>query len=155
MKTESKTVNQRVVLIAIACVLMGMAALAFAVPPNEVVRVETNQTFTGVCCFTWGETVTLTEPRALVPVVVIWSTDYQTSGNFVAGISVNGHPCMSMHPLDQLFNTDGTFDDRSLQWVIFPADGLIKGNNTFTLCGGGFAGSITLGFNTLAVRIAR
>jgi hypothetical protein len=30
-----------------------------------------------------------------------------------------------------------------------------RGNNAFTLCGGSGTGSITLGFNTLAVRIAK
>jgi hypothetical protein len=42
------------------------------------------------------------------------------------------------------------------QWVVFPRDGLVKGKNTFRVCGGGFGLSqtINIGFSTLTVQIS-
>jgi len=143
--------------IALACVAMGIATNAFAVPPNEVLRIETNQTFTGACCSSLGETVTITEPKMVVPVTVTFSTDYRASGNGLIGISVNGHPCATEQNFFTFAPADGTFRSLNYEWVVTPTDGLVRGNNTITVCGGvGFGGgSITFGFNTLAVRISK
>jgi hypothetical protein len=159
MNTGSEIMKRLVIRVAVVCVVLGMAAAAFAVPPNEVLLNGNLQTFTGVCCFSWGETVSITEPKALVPVVVTWSTDYRATANlfFNVGVSVNGHPCLSSDLIAAAAAPDGTFQARTFQWIIFPSDGLIKGTNNITLCGGGSVAtdSITLAGNTLAVRIAK
>jgi len=151
--------NKLGIRIAIMCLLVGIATAAFAVPPSEVVRVQGNQTFTGTCCFPWGETITVTEPRVVVPVVVTWSTDYlTTAGNvvFEVGVSVNGHPCLNRGTLNEFVSPDGTATSATFQWLISPSDGLIKGTNNITLCGGSASGgSITIGFNTLAARMSK
>ena len=52
----------------------------------------------------------------------------------------------------------GPFDSHMFQWVIMPSDGLVKGKNTFLLCGGSFSmpnGIIMLGFNTLSARLSK
>jgi hypothetical protein len=147
-----------VIRMSLLCLVVGIAAAAFAVPPTEVLRIEDTQTFTGACCFPWGETVTITEPKAVVPVVVTWSTDYVTSSNnvnFSVGVSVNGHPCLATSVIGGFATPDGTFSSRSFQWNILPSDGLVKGNNNITLCGGASSGTIALGLNTLAVRISK
>ena len=149
--------KRMVLTIAVLLVCLGVATSAFAVPPGEMVRVETNQTFTGACCFSWNETITVTEPKVLVPVIVTWSTDYIATDIFHVGVAINDHPCMAAEDLTESVPKDGTADSRTFQFVLFPSDGLVKGNNIITLCGGGFAAgdSITLGFNTLAGRISK
>ena len=158
MNTGSETMKRLAIRIAMLCLAVGIATAAFAVPPNEVVRVQTTQILTGACCFPWGETVTVKEPSAPVPLVVTWSTDYVTSGNnvfFRVGVSVNGHPCIATGVIGGFASTDGTFTSLTFQWNILPSDGLIKGNNNITLCGGASAGTIALGSNTLAVRVSK
>ena len=157
MRIGAETMTRLVIGIAVACVALGIATRAFAVPPNEALRIETNQTFTGRCCFSWGETVTVTEPKAVIPATVTFNTDYRATVNGFVGISVNGHPCMTTQGFSDFVPSDGAFRSANFEWVVFPSDGLIKGNNVITLCGGADAdsGSVTLGFNTLAVRISK
>ena len=147
-----------VIKISLLLLVVGIAAAAFAVPPTEVVRVEDVQLFSGACCSHWGETVTVTEPKAVVPVVVTWSTDYITSASnvfFSVGVSVNGHPCLATGVMGGSVPHDGTFSSLSFQWNILPSDGLIKGNNKITLCGGSSSGTIAVISNTLAARISK
>ena len=146
-----------VIEIAVVCIVLGSAIAAFAVPPSEVVRKETNETFTGQCCFSWSETVTVTEPKSLVPVVVTFSTDFVATGLIQVGVAINGHPCLNNDDIDGSTPADGTFNSRTYQFILLPNDGLMKGDNTITLCGGGLrtSDSITLGFHTLAVRISK
>ncbi len=161
MKVVSKSTKQwitrqRIVRFALTLACMGIAALAFAVPPNQLLRKGDTRVITGKCCFSWGETVTVTEPAKVTPVVVSWNTDYQTNVLINVGIAVNGHPCQvsSFQNLD----TSGAIGrSRTIQWVVLPSDGLIKGNNTITLCGGGTkdTDAITLGFRTLAVTTSK
>src|SRR5437764_196807 len=66
---------------------------ASAVSKGELLRVQQNQPFQGACCFSWLEKVSVNEPSTVAPVVVTWSTDYQASGFFFAGISLNGGVC--------------------------------------------------------------
>jgi len=142
--------------------LAAMAPAAFAVSNGELLRVEQNQAFQGACCFSWLEHVTVTEPSTLVPVMVTWSADYQATGPFLAGISVNGGPCKffgsaSIQPFGK-GDGSGDFDSHLFQWFVLPSDGLVKGKNTFTLCGGGTispSAVILLGFNTMAVRTTK
>jgi hypothetical protein len=161
MKAFSKVTNHNLFFAAIlACLIAAGSVSALAVPANQVLRVQFNQTFQGKCCFLWGETVRVTEPSVIAPVVVTWSTDYRSNAPFLSGLSVNGGPCMffGSGSIPASSASDGTFGSRTFQWLIFPNDGLLRGTNTFTLCGGGvFANtdSITLGFNTLAVRLSK
>jgi hypothetical protein len=151
MNIGSKTRQRGVAGLTIACVIVGITVVAFALPANQVLRVESNQTFAGGCCFSWGDTVTVTEPAKLSPVVVTWSADYQANNNLKAGIAVNGHPCQFSG--GYYIDASVGFRARTFQWVVLPSDGLVKGNNTLTVCGGGISNAdvITLGFRTLAV----
>lgn len=144
-----------------ACLAVAGSASAFAAPP--ALRNGTNQTFTGVCCTSYNETVGINEPAAIVPVVVIFSTDYRVNvkgDQYHVGLSVNGGACLTLdgYGPQVLANADapeGIWSNASVQWVIEPADGvLVKGANTFELCGGGLtfsSDSITIGQNTLSV----
>jgi len=159
MNTGSESMTRFNLCLAVICVALGVATAALAVPPNEVLLNGNPQTFTGTCCFSFGETVTVMEPKVVVPVVVTWSTDYRLTANlfYNIGISVNGHPCLSSDLIDGFAPPDGTFQSRSFQWTILPSDGLIRGTNTITLCGGGEVATdtITLAGNTLAVRFSK
>lgn len=159
MNIVSKIAKQAVAGLAIVCVVMGVAAVANAIPPNQVFRTITTRTITGQCCFSWGETVTVTEPAQITPVVVTLSTDYVSNGDFNVGIAVNGHPCQFSGPSDlESWPASNGFRGRTVQWVILPSDGLVKGNNTLTLCGGSPASdnsAISLGFHTMAVTISK
>jgi len=135
---------------------------ASAVTKKELLRVEHNQAFQGLCCFSWSESVTVTEPSTVAPVIVTWSTDYQATGAFLIALSVNGGPCRFFGPgsIQPFGKGDGSgfFDSHYFQWLISPSDGLHKGINTFTLCGGAAsspAAVILLGFNTLSVRTSK
>lgn len=149
-------------LMATACLMLALHAPAFAVPPTELLRVEQNTPFQSMCCISYREKVTLTEPSAIAPVIVTWSTDYQATSLYVASVSVNGGPCLAqgsvlLNPFGA-GNGSGPFDSHLFQWVIQPSDGLIAGKNTFLLCGGSFSdpnGVLMLGFNTLSARISK
>ena len=148
--------------LSVVCLVVMVTPAVFAVSNQELLRVEQNQSFQGACCFTWLEQVRVTEPAAIVPVIVTWSTDYQSTGPFLAGLSVNGRPCQffGSGSIARFGVGDGTgdFESRYLQWTILPDEGLIRGRNTFTLCGGATLSPIdiiTLGFNTLTVRLSK
>jgi hypothetical protein len=142
-----------------ACLVTLFMPTASAVTAKELLRVEQNQAFQGLCCFSWLESVHATEPATVVPVIVTWSTDYQATGPFLAGLSVNGRPCKffgsaSIQPFGR-GDGSGPFESRLFQWFILPGEGLHRGNNSFTLCGGGTlspSAVILLGFNTMTVR---
>lgn len=151
--------------LAFFAVLIGMIAAgsipSLAVPPGQVYRNYNTQEFTGVCCSSWGDTVTVTEPLALQPVVVTWTAEYFTVwDDFYVGLSVNGGPCLAFGSRliprtlpGVLVRESGTF-----QWVVFPSDGLVKGKNTFTVCGGAVSfapAGIELGIRTLSVRFSK
>jgi len=156
MKVISKITKQRIAGFAVILACLGIAASAFAIPPNELLRKGDNPIFTGQCCFSFGESVTVTESAKVMPVVVTWSTDYQSIVSFNVGIAVNGHPCQ-VPEFQDLDISGSLFRSRAIQWVVLPSDGLIKGNNTITLCGGGSkeTDTLTLGFRTLSVTISK
>jgi hypothetical protein len=142
--------------------MLAMQGPAFAVPPTELLRVEQNTPFQGMCCFSMREKVSLSEPSQISPVIVTFSTDYQATREFVVAVSVNGGACNAVGPviLDPFGKGDGSgpFDAHMFQWVIMPSDGLVPGQNTFTLCGGSFSfpdGVLMLGFNTLSARLSK
>jgi hypothetical protein len=156
MKVLLKITKQRAAEFALLVVCVGTAVSAFAVPQNQLLRKGDNPVITGTCCFSWGESVTVTEPTLVTPVVVTWSSDYLSSNPFIVGIAVNGHPCQ----VPDRWNLDSSGAigrSRAFQWVVLPSDGLITGNNTITLCGGGTrdTDALTLGFRTLEVTISK
>lgn len=157
MKIVSKLTKQSIARFAVVVSFSWIAAFAFAVPPNQLLRKGDSPVITGKCCFSWaGESVTVTEPALVTPVVVTWNADYQSNLFFSVGIAVNGHPCQVSD--FQNLDTSGSIGrSRTMQWVVLPSEGLIKGNNTITLCGGGAkdTDAITLGFRTLAVTISK
>lgn len=167
MKIFWKAVQATVSWLAILAGLWAAGATAaHAVPPAEVVRNLANQTFTGLCCVSWGETVKVVEPAAVVPVVVTWSADYAAGRGFFVKLSVNGAPCQAYGPSSLYHTSDnGTLREqsRTFHWIIFPGEGLPstqlhKGANTITLCGGGqFTPdqTATIGLNTLSARISQ
>jgi hypothetical protein len=166
MRAFSKTSKSSVIFLAAAtCVVLAGAIAAFAVPATQVFR-STNSpvTFTGVCCSLWGESVSITEPKAVTAVLVTFNTDYQATAEGNVGISLNGGSCNIFFGSNRLpeFNLgtggNGPFGNVNYQWVINPSDDLKVGKNTFELCGGGSEGdssTIVLGFNTLAVQISK
>jgi len=147
---------------SVVCLAILVTPNASAVTPKEVLRIEHNQTFQGFCCFSWFEAVQVIEPSSVIPVLVTWSTDYQATGPFLVGLSVNGGFCNffgsgSIEPFGKGDGT-GASDSRTFQWFILPDEGLVRGRNTFTLCGGAiFSASavIVVGFNTLTVRTTK
>jgi len=148
--------------LALAAAILAIRTPAFAVPPAQLLRVEQNTPFQGMCCFSWREKVSVTEPATIVPVIVTFSTDYQATTEFVVSVAVNDGPCITQGPVvfDPFGTGDGSgpFDAHTFQWVILPGQGLVKGKNTFLLCGGSFSqpnGVLMLGFNTLSVRLSK
>ena len=139
---------------SLACILLA-AVSAFAVPPAEVHRSTTQITVTGPCCQNIsGETVKITEPVNVTPVVLEWSMEHVSSGPFAVGVSVNGGGCGDFGPefVPQASAANGTpFRPLTIQWVILPSDGLVKGANTFAVCEGpsiNNADTMTIGTRT-------
>jgi hypothetical protein len=163
MRAELKAIKRFATTFVLLAAIMGIATAAFAVPSNQVLTNLGGRTITGPCCFSWGEDVTVTEPRAVVPVVVTWSVNFQARDIFQVGISVNGHECQFFGP--QLLTDEpesqgvDAFRAPTFQWVMLPSDGLIQGSNTLTLCGGDITApehdGLTLGLRTLSVTISK
>ncbi len=135
MSKTSLTFRQRC--LCVAFLIAGAVTTAFAVPPGQVFRSTGLLTFSGPCCFSFNETVTVTEPAKPVPVVVTWSaqTGLTFEDEFV-GLMVNGGPCLAYGP-NAIPEPGGNQNAHTLVWIVFPGDGLHAGTNTFTLCGGG------------------
>jgi len=122
----------------VVLLVAGAVTSAFAVPPSQVLKVTTElPAFSGPCCFSFDETVAVTEPLTPVAVVVNWSASAGASfeDEFI-GLMVNGGPCRFYG--SGSFPAQGSvFAAYTFQWIVFPSDGLTAGTNTFTLCGGG------------------
>jgi len=71
----SKTATMAVMALAIATLALTITPKASAVPASELLRVEQNTTFQGLCCFSWLDKVRISEPAAVAPVMVTFSTD--------------------------------------------------------------------------------
>lgn len=162
MKIFSRINNQGVRLLAALIFTIAMACGSAMAANNGILRSNADGTFTGRCCTRWDESVTVYEPSKLVPIVVTWSTDYQSNAPFIVGLSLNGGACTlygsasmtAQNPNDGLYMAPA-----SHQWVILPGDyGLRSGKNVLTLCGGGVIGdtdSITISGNTLVAHLYR
>ena len=145
--------------LAVLFLVAGAVTTAFGVDPGQVLKATNFLSFSGPCCFSFNETVTVIEPGTPVPVVVSWSatTGDSFEDNFV-GLMVNGGPCR--------FYGSGSIPEagtgeitRTFEWIVFPSDGLNAGANTFTLCGGGGGiladqAVLQIRTNTLAVRLS-
>lgn len=153
----SKAVVSAVIL---ACLVVAGVGSAFAAA-EPIYRTTSDQTYDGQCCFSFGEQVSFTEPATPVALIVTWSSDYavNVADAYFVGLSVNGGACETQaYGARVLADNPGPgsgYTTASFQWVILPSDGiLVKGLNTFELCGGGknsSSDSITIGQNTLVV----
>jgi len=123
--------------LAVVLLMIGGVASSFAVPPGQVLKASNLAAFTGPCCFSFNETVAVTEAAKPVPVVVTWSglTGF-TFGDHFVGLMLNGGPCLFYGPGSVQLQGTGQ-NTHYFQWVVLPGDGLNAGVNTFTLCGGG------------------
>lgn len=155
MSMFSKATNKHVVhLVALAGLVVAVAVSAYAVSSKQVLRKLTLRSITGPCCALIGETVQVTEGRNVSPVVVTFSADYNSTGPYFVGLSVNLQSC-NFYGAREL-PASSNFANATYQWVIFPSDGLGVGTNTFSLCAGARNNStdtLNLGFNTLAARV--
>ena len=124
----------------------------------------------GECCVSFdNETVSITEPSTIKPVVVLWDAGYsiEVADNYLAGLSVNGGACSAKAGVGKGFGPAvipdfelgyaGNFSHVGFQWIILPSDGVLTtGTNTFELCGGGANSSsdqIVINTNTLSVQL--
>lgn len=137
---------------------MALAAPSFAVSPSQVLRVLDNRTVTGSIA-PLGETVSLNLGATPVPVVVTWQGDVANVGRELMTISINGGSCGAFgggqipYFLQPSGYAPNGYNNISMQWVVFPSDGLIPGTNTINLCAGSLSGdSFLLGYRTLTVR---
>jgi len=159
MRTTTLTFRQHC--LSVVFLIAGAVTTAFAVPPAQVLKVTTPlPPLVGPCCFSFNETVAVTEPAKPVPVVVTWSatTGFTTTTDEFVGLMVNGGPCRFYGSGSIATPGVNTLTNSTFEWIVFPGDGLSAGTNTFTLCGG--AGGIfkddpfNVFMNTLAVRIS-
>jgi hypothetical protein len=152
--------SARLAATAVGLLLAG-SFLALAAPKASVLRVtDPGQTEIGRCCYDWDLSVRVIEPERLVPIVITWSTDYQSNAPFYSGLRVNGGPCAFDGPgnISPFIPEDGLlYTTRTVQWLLMPGDyQLTKGVNVITLCGGAVysdTDTLTLGFNTLTAHI--
>ena len=147
--------------LATLCLVIGLASSAFAVPPEQVLHVVGPFNLSGACCFSFNETISVTEPAKPTAVVVTFEESRVLSEggptlSFVVGLMVNGGPC-KFYGSGYIPNIleDFIAAPKTFQWVVFPSDGLHSGSNTFTLCGGGpfGASSISLQAITMNARL--
>jgi len=147
--------------VALAFGIAASAVSLLAVPKAQVLRSVADGPHTGKCCSAWDESIRVTEPDKLEPVVVVWSTEYRSNAPFLTGLSVNGGPCTFYGPgtIPAAAPADDTYASITFQWVLMPGDyGLVKGRNVIRLCGGAVfsdTDTITIGFNTLSARFGR
>jgi len=157
IKAFSKLSPNGVLIVALAVVTMIAPASSFATNKGQVARNLFITTTTAQCCVTLGPTVQINFPTAAAPVIVTWSTDYVISDTVLFGLSVNGGSCAFYGSgVANTFasGTESPFVSGAFQWIVLPADGLRKGLNTFTVCGGGVGKAVTFstGSNTLTVQ---
>ena len=160
MKALSISSHTIMFVAVLICLAVVGSLPASAVPPTQVAIDRIGHSFTTLCCINLGPKVKVTEPTAITPVVVTWSTDYQAQDEFHVGLSVNEGPCVTYGPtVAPSFSVVGGsgFASMTYQWVVLPSDGLIRGTNTFEVCGGGVGTPVkfVMGINTLSVRIGK
>lgn len=144
---------------ALFCMIMAGSISALAVPPTQVFLTLEAVNLTGKCCFNWPDKIKLTQPTAVAPVVVTWSAEYRTGNAFIVGLTVNNGPCTAFGPrtMDVFAPSDGSGTTKAFQWVV-PPSVMVKGVNTFQVCGGGALHNddlILLGIRTLSARLGK
>src|SRR5579862_6756105 len=162
MTTSPAARNNKMTLIAaLACIILAGSISAFAVPTTQVSRALPFSTFVGKCCFLWNQTVQITEPANVAPVVVTWSADVFLNDEIIVGLSLNGGSCIAYGtreiPWLPVLGGSGILN-ATHQWVLLPSDGLKKGTNSFALCGGGAnsaSDTIDVGQSSLVVQISK
>ena len=162
MNVISKINKPGIRLLAALIFMIAMACSSAMAANDGILRSNADGTYTGPCCSRWDESVTVYELGPPAPIVVTWSTDYQSNAPFIVGLSLNGGPCVQYGAGSVTAQNpyDGTYlASTSYQWVILPGDyGLRRGRNLITLCGGGLIGdtdSITIWGNTLVAHLER
>jgi hypothetical protein len=150
----------KIALLLLTMTVALIASASAAVDPTA--RNLSTQNF-GECCVPFNIEVSISEPATPKPAVVTWDTGYYEYVNdrYVAGLSVNGGACQTAtFGGDVMPNLTVNAGDSNLhvtfQWTILPTDGvLIKGVNTFAVCGGGATAgdSINIYNNTLNVQL--
>ena len=152
--------RHRAMCLAMLGLVIGISSSAFAIPPEQVLHVDGPIEIAGdPCCFSFNQTISVTEPAKPVPVVVTFEESGESHGAvaYLVGLIVNGGPCKFFGSgfIPGLIETD-TFQPRTFQWIVFPEEGLLKGRNTLTLCGGSafFAAPIGLRSITLGARLS-
>ncbi len=166
MKATSKITKSALFATILASLIAVGSGSAFAA---QTYRNDTAQVFTNTCangdgCGSWGESVSISEPATLAPVVVTWSVRYfvDTADTYYVGLNVNGMGCLTgvygpENLPDIATNPAGHFLTATFQWIVQPDDGVLtkSGTNTFELCGGGGdtvkGDSINISQNTLTV----
>jgi len=156
MSKTAKKFRQR--WLAVVVLIAGAVSASFAVPPNQVLKASNLPSLFGQCCFSFDETVAVSEPAKPVAVVVTWSgLTGDTFGDHFVGLIVNGGTCQFYGP-GSIQEQASSQNTHLTQWIVFPSDGLTPGLNTFTLCGGGSGIFPDEPFfildNTLAVRLS-
>lgn len=162
MNITSRINKQKISMLAALIFTIAMACGSAMAANKRILRSSAVGTYTGPCCSRWDESVTVYEPNMLLPIVVTWSTDYQSNAPFIVGLSLNGGPCSLFGSASMTAQNpyDGRFlAPASYQWVILPGDyGLRSGKNVITLCGGGVMSdtdTITIWGNTLVAHLER
>jgi len=159
MNVTSRINKQGIRLLAVLIFTIALACSSAMAADNGILRSNADGTYTGPCCSRWDESVSVHEPNALVPIVVTWSTDYQSNAAFIVGLSLNGGACTLFGSASMTAQNGIYLAPASYQWVILPGDyGLRSGRNVITLCGGGVMGdtdSITIWGNTLVAHLQR
>jgi hypothetical protein len=162
MNVISRLNKQGIRLFAVLIFAIAMASGSAMAANKGIRRSVADGTYTGPCCSRWDQSVTVYEPSTLVPIVVTWSTDYQSNAPFIVGLSLNGGICTLFGSASVTAqNPDGGVHlaPASYQWVILPGDyGLRSGTNVITVCGGGVQSdtdSITIWGNTLVAHLQR
>ena len=149
-----------VCLAALVCMIAVGSISALAATSHSPVSRDVGDNHTGRCCTDWDSSVQVYEPFVLAPIVVTWSTDYQSTAPFSVGLSLNNGPCVFNGPsnIPTFVSPDGlTYGSHTVQWLFLPGDyKLVRGWNTIRLCGGGVfsdTDTLLLGSNTLAARV--
>jgi hypothetical protein len=147
---------------ALACFLVLGSVAGFASSANQIAFSKTPITVNGGCCPNIpGEAVSINEPSTVAPVVLVWSMEFNSTGPFAFGVSLNGGGCGEYGPTDLgefKLAPPVTYEAKTMQMIILPQDGLKVGTNTFNICTDSLANpgdTMTLGTRTLFVRFAK
>jgi hypothetical protein len=165
MKTILGVNKRRLIFVgSLTCLLLASFS-AFALPASQVSITTAVQTYNmGETGVPFLQEVSLTEPATPQAVIVTWSADYNVSGTAVIGLMVNGGACnagFGPFVLQQPALIPGSASNtvsQTRQFVVEAIDGLlVKGTNTFHLCGAGYNAPVTLniGFSTLSVQMSK